>query len=109
MKQKSPPKINFALGSPDQLCAGLASHCEAHRIAKGMTQRQLAGRAGIGMRTVVRFEKTGRADFETFVRILQALRLTDRLEALQFSAERQSPLQALTLSGDGNTRGRAVK
>lgn len=108
MKKKSPPKINFALASPEQLCSGLGAHCEAHRISKDMTREDLAKRAGVSERTVARFELTGKADFETFIRILLALRLIDRMSALQFTQERQSPLEALRLSDAGGLSGAAM-
>lgn len=101
MKQKKPGKIHFMLASPDQVCSGMGAHCEAHRISKQLTRDDVAKKAGISERTVARFELTGKADLATFIRILQALGLVDRLSALQFNTERPSPLQMLELSGVG--------
>ena len=47
-----------------------------------MRQEDLAERAGIGVATVIRFERTGRASFENVLRIAMALRAESGFDKL---------------------------
>ena len=65
-----------------------------HRKNRRMTQTELADKAGIGIATLVRLEKTGQANLSNFLRVLRALRLLYRLEdALKLPVV--SPLEQL--------------
>lgn len=65
-----------------------------HRKNRGLTQPQLADKAGIGTATLVRLENTGQANVDNFLRVLRALRLLDRLEDALVLPEK-SPLEQL--------------
>jgi transcriptional regulator with XRE-family HTH domain len=52
---------------------GVAERARALRLRRAIRQDELAERAGIGVATVVRFEKTGRASLENVLRIATAL------------------------------------
>lgn len=56
-----------------QELASLAERARALRIRRGLHQDQLAERAGLGVATIVRFEKSGRASIENVLRIAVAL------------------------------------
>ncbi len=58
----------------------VAGQIRLHRKNRRMTQTELADKAGIGIATLVRLEKTGQANLSNFLRVLRALRLLDRLE-----------------------------
>jgi len=51
----------------------VAERARALRLRRAMRQDELARRAGIGIATVVRFEKSGRASLENVLRIATAL------------------------------------
>ena len=72
----------------------LGERLAAHRKNRGLTQPELAEKAGIGLSTLVRLETTGQANVSNLLRVLRTLRLLDRLEdALQLPGK--SPLQQL--------------
>lgn len=64
------------------LLEGIAERARALRTTRGVRQEDLAERAGVGVATIVRFEKTGRASLENVLRIAVALRAEDGFEKL---------------------------
>lgn len=52
------------------------------RLLRGLRQKELATRAGVGVATVHRFEKTGAASIETVLRIATALNADSVFEKL---------------------------
>jgi len=52
------------------------------RIAQNLTQRQLAELAGVGVRSIIRLEETGIGKTDMLLRVLTALNIADRLDAL---------------------------
>jgi transcriptional regulator with XRE-family HTH domain len=50
-----------------------ARYLRAHRIARGLTQKALAARAGVGIMTVVNLEAGRRAQLKTLAKIASAL------------------------------------
>ena len=66
---------------------------ESIRIQKNISQTELAESAGISRRTISRMENGQGISFNTFIRIMQAFHLTDRLSALfATEAEQISPV-----------------
>ena len=56
------------------------SHIQVWRKLRGLTQAQLAERAGVARRTVSRMERgDGEVRFEIFLRIVHALGVLDRI------------------------------
>jgi transcriptional regulator with XRE-family HTH domain len=53
--------------------AALGQRARQLRLLRNLQQRDLASRAGIGIGTVARFERTGRASVENVLRIATAL------------------------------------
>jgi transcriptional regulator with XRE-family HTH domain len=76
------------------LQAALGDLLARHRKNRGLTQTQLAEKAGIGTATLVRLENTGQSNVDNFLRVLRALRLLDRLEEA-ISLPEKSPLELL--------------
>ena len=72
----------FSIASSEQIVAELGKRLERMRLSRNLTQADLAERAGINKRTVMRLEKGVSATLDTFVRVLMALGLGSNLEAL---------------------------
>ena len=66
----------------EDILAGLAERARALRVLRRLRQEELAVRAGVGVMTVRRFEKTGRASMENVLRIAVALRAETGFESL---------------------------
>jgi hypothetical protein len=62
--------------------AGLGRRARALRLQRDVAQRALAARAGVGLATLRRFERTGRASMETVLRVALALEAEAGLERL---------------------------
>lgn len=60
----------------------LGEQLAAQRLSRNLTQRDLAREAGTSVNTVRRLEAGENASLEVLVRVLDALKLADRLEAL---------------------------
>ncbi len=75
---------------PAELVA-FGARIEAYRLARNITQDQLAKSAGLSRSTLARLESTGAATTETLIRLLQALGLGERL-ALLLPEAKPSPL-----------------
>ena len=58
----------------------LAARFKQHRIAARITQRELAKKTGVGLRTISRFEKGEEIGFLTFIKLLQGVGLERNLE-----------------------------
>ncbi len=66
----------------EDVLRGLAERARAFRVLRQLRQEELAERAGVGVMTVRRFEKTGRASIENVLRIAVALRAEAGFESL---------------------------
>ncbi len=62
--------------------AALGERARQLRLLRELQQEELAARAGIGVATVHRFEKTGTASIETVLRIATALNAEAAFEKL---------------------------
>src|SRR4051812_999608 len=67
---------------PAEVLKALGERAQQARLVRGWTQGQLAKRAGIGVATVHRFEKTGSATIENVVRIAMALKVEGGIDRL---------------------------
>lgn len=88
---------DYSLLSDDKIEAALCSRLETERLQRNITQAELARQAGISVRTVRRMEKGEGISLATFIRVLKALRLEDRLEAL-LPPQEISPIQRVSKS-----------
>ena len=71
--------FDAAFASAPELVHELGQRLRAQRLAKSVTQDELAARAGITVGAVKKLESTGLTTLETFVRAVQALGLVDEL------------------------------
>ncbi|MEP6601865.1 MAG: helix-turn-helix transcriptional regulator [Nitrospirota bacterium] len=79
------------------------------RLAKNLTQKQLADQAGLGLRTVQRLELgVAATQLSGFVRIVRALGLLERLNAL-IPEPVASPIAQMKLAGKKRQRASSRK
>ena len=72
----------FEFSSADEVCTELGQRIRTQRLLQGISQLDLAGRAGVSHGTVRNMEATGQASMVSFIRIVQALGLVAELEPL---------------------------
>ena len=81
----------------ESVLSELGRRVTAIRLAQNLSQRQLAERAGLGVRTVQRLEQGAAAtQLSGFVRVCRALGLMDRLDQI-LAEPPPSPLDQLRL------------
>lgn len=66
-----------------------------HRREAGVSQAEFASQAGIALRTFKRFEAHGKANLETFIKVLRAMERTQYLFMLFPAPVRLSPTPTL--------------
>ncbi len=89
----------------DEVLKQLGERLARHRLARNLTQEQVATQAGLGLRTVQRLELgVAGTQLSGFIRICRVLGLLDRLADLVPAA---SPGPIAQLRRQGRPRGRA--
>lgn len=68
--------------TPEAIITELGVRIAHRRIELGMTQAQVAERAGVGKRTIERIEAGEDTQLTTLIRLLRILDLTDQLDQL---------------------------
>ncbi len=68
--------------SSSQFENDLCQQLEQIRLARNVTQQQLADKAGVSRGTIIRMEKGSGCTLNTFIRVLSALSLGEHLEEL---------------------------
>ncbi|HAE42491.1 MAG TPA: transcriptional regulator [Clostridiales bacterium] len=74
--------IDFSIATSDQIEFALCNKLENIRLARNMTQEELANDAGVSLRTMVRLENGKGVSLDTFIRVLIALGIQQNLETL---------------------------
>ncbi len=74
--------LDFSIATSSQIEKVLCNRLEKIRLSRNITQAQLAAEAGVVLRTIGRLEKGEGVSFDTFIRVLMALRIQPNLEAL---------------------------
>ena len=92
-------KIDHISASSEAIEDALSARVEAVRLARNMTQSQLAKEAGISRSTITRLVQNGKGiSLDSFIRILKALDLAENLDLL-LPAPGVSPLKELENDG----------
>ncbi|EML7987936.1 helix-turn-helix transcriptional regulator [Stenotrophomonas maltophilia] len=74
--------MDLGFSKPGEVVKRLCERLRTERMALGMTQSDLAGRAGIGTNTVSNLEAGRNVGFEAVVRVAMVLGRINELEAL---------------------------
>ncbi len=74
--------VKFSLATPDEISTEMARRIKLARIARNMTQVDLAQRTGVSLGTIRKIERTGDCGFRTIIKVAQALRLESGLDRL---------------------------
>ena len=67
----------------------------AHRLARNLTQETLAREAGVGLRTLRRLEAGDSPSLDSFLRIVTALEMMERLLDAFSSSDARPPVSAI--------------
>jgi len=103
-----PNQIDFSIATSDQMEAALCKQLENIRLARNMTQAQLAAEAGVSLRTIGRMEQGQGVSLDTFIRVLTAFGIQNLLESL-LPDPAVRPIERVNLSGVERQRARPRK
>jgi len=87
----------------DKLLELIGSRLAGLRLAKNLTQGELAKQAGLGVRTVQRLESGAATQLSGFFRVCRVLGLVERIEAFLPEAA-ASPMAQLKMQGKKRKR-----
>jgi putative transcriptional regulator len=91
--------------SVEAALAELGGRVAAERLARNLTQQEVAREAGVTRNTLVRLEGGGSVGTSALVRVLSALGAIERLE-VAFPPTPVSPVEQLRLAGQRRRRAR---
>lgn len=74
--------LDFGFASEQEIRLELGRRLRTQRLAQGLSQVELAQRAGIGVNTLKLLEGKGKCTFENFIRTVLGLGLADQLQSL---------------------------
>jgi transcriptional regulator with XRE-family HTH domain len=74
--------LDFGFAAEQEIRTELGQRLREQRLTLGLSQGELAERAGISVSTVKLVEAHGRCTLENFIRTAMALGLADQLQAL---------------------------
>lgn len=74
--------MDLSFADRSEILQELGQRLRLQRLAQALTQQELAGMAGVAPGTIKKLENNGTSSLETVVRVVQALGLTDELQAL---------------------------
>ena len=74
--------LYISLAANEEICRELGSRLKAQRLARNLSQQELAARAGVSAGTVKNLENKGQSSLESLVRIVSALDLVEELGGL---------------------------
>ena len=75
-------KINFQTASSEQIIEALGQRLNGIRLSQNISQANLAKEAGVSRSTLTRLADGQPVSLDSFIRVMQALKLTDQLAAL---------------------------
>jgi transcriptional regulator with XRE-family HTH domain len=85
--------------------AEIGRRLEGVRLAANVSQAQLAAEAGVSRRTITRLENGGGVSLDTLIRVMRALDIADRLDAL-LPDPNVRPIDRIRLKGKQRQRAR---
>ena len=94
--------------SDDAVLVELGKRIEVLRLMQNMTQAQLAREAGVSKRTLERIEAGQSAQITSFIRILRALEVLERIELL-LPVSQPGPMDLLKNAGKAPKRASGEK
>lgn len=72
----------LSLVPPESVCQVLGERLRALRLARNISQQELAAMAGASLSSIRRLEASGQASLELLVRVAEALQVAQELDAL---------------------------
>lgn len=101
-------KIDFSIATSGQIEGFLCGQLRKTRLARNITQAQLAHASGLAIKTVKRAEQGQGVSLDTFIRIMMALDLQPSLETL-LPDPSVRPMERVSLGGRERRRARPVQ
>ena len=98
-------KIDYTVASPEAIESELGQKLERLRLSKNINQSMLAKEAGVSRRTITRVENGEGISLDTLIRVIRALGVVDRLEAL-LPDPTTRPVERIKLGGRERKRAR---
>jgi transcriptional regulator with XRE-family HTH domain len=95
--------MDKAIKSPAELQRELGAALRTLRVNLGLTQAEVAAKAGVALRSLAALERAGKSSLETFVRALNALQAADVIGKLAPQPQ-VSPLAVLRKEGHERRR-----
>ena len=74
--------LDLSFSTPQEIVKRLCARLRTERLARQMTQAEVAGRAGVGTNTVCNLEAGRNVGFESLVRVAMVLGRSKDLEGL---------------------------
>jgi len=97
--------VDFDSASSEQLEAALCEELSKLRLARNLTQKQLADLAGVSSNTIYRLEAGQGTSLDTFIRLLKVLGISSNLANL-IPDQSVRPLERVERSGKQRQRAR---
>jgi transcriptional regulator with XRE-family HTH domain len=101
-------KIDFSMATSEQMRISLCGQIKNIRLARNITQAQLAGESGVSLRTIKKLEDGQGISLDTFIRVLIALRLQNNLKTL-LPDPTVRPIERVNINGKERKRARPVQ
>ena len=75
-------KVDFSISNSSTIATELCRRLEEIRLSRNISQALLADEAGVSRSTITRMADGKGVSLDSFIRVMQALRLSDQLAAL---------------------------
>lgn len=101
-------KVDYSIGTSEQIKSSLCEQLLNIRLARNITQSQLAIEAGVALRTIKKLENGQGVSLDTFIRVMIALRLQQNLKTLLPDPSIR-PIERINISGRERKRARPIQ
>ena len=95
--------VDIASWTDEAILGEIGARLQTERLNRNLTAQEIADRAGVSLATIYKVEQGGNHSVRTLVRILRALDLVSRIEAL-LPDQGPSPIQLAMLRGKQRQR-----